>query len=316
MGGELAVRYAGNPVIKKDDIPIACNTVFNAGAVWRAGEFLLLLRVEGLAGKSFFCLARSADGYAFTVEKEPVMRPAEEGSSGIYEKRGIEDPRITEIDGVYYILYTAFSSHGPRLALARTEDFKTFERMGLVSQPENKDGALFPKKINGRYARLDRPSTSYGSDIWLSYSEDLLHWGDSLSLMTTRPGFWDMKKIGAGPPPIETEKGWLLIYHGVKGTSGGNIYRLGCALLDLDDPSVVKGRCEIPVLAPREYYERVGDVMNVVFSCGAVLLENGKDLIIYYGACDTCICAATAGIDELLENTLMENKFKEEKIKP
>lgn len=312
MTGELAVRYPRNPIIEKKDIPLPCNTVFNAAAVKHRKEFLLLLRVEGLEGKSFFCLARSGDGYSFRVDREPVMRPAEGEPFAMYEKRGIEDPRITEIDGTYYILYTAFSSHGPRLALARTEDFESFERVALVSQPENKDGVLFPGKFNGRYARLDRPSTSYGSDIWLSFSEDLIYWGDSRSVMTARPGFWDMKKIGAGPPPIATEEGWLLIYHGVKGTSGGNIYRLGCALFDLDDPSVLKGRCEVPVLAPGEYYERVGDVMNVVFSCGAVLLENREDLIIYYGACDTSICAATAKISVLVENSIMENKYPEE----
>ncbi len=304
MKEELAKRYSGNPIIDKKDIPVPCNTVFNAGAAKFRGEYILLLRVEGLEGKSSFYLARSPDGYEFEVEEKPAMVPSREEPFSLYEKRGIEDPRITEIEGVFYILYTAFSSHGPRLALAKTRDFRKFERIALVSQPENKDGVLFPRTFNGSYARLDRPSTSYGSDIWISYSEDLLHWGDSKSVMTTRPGFWDMKKIGAGCPPLETEKGWLLIYHGVKGTSGGNIYRLGCAMLDPDDPSVLAGRCQVPILSPDLYYERVGDVPNVVFSCGALPSRDGKELLIYYGACDTTICAATAIIDELTENTL------------
>ena len=305
MNGELAVRYSKNPIIEKKDIPMPCNTVFNAAAVKHNGEYLLLLRVEGLEGKSSFYLARSSDGYNFKVEKKTVMSPSRKTPFSIYEKRGIEDPRITKIDGVYYIIYTAYSRHGPRLALAKTDDFRKFERMALVSQPENKDGVLFPKKLNGKYARFDRPSTSYGSDIWISYSADLIHWGDSKSVMATRPGFWDMKKIGAGAPPIETEKGWLLIYHGVKGTSGGNIYRLGCAMFDLNDPSKLIGRCHIPILSPEEYYERVGDVANVVFSCGTVLLEGKKELLIYYGACDTSICVASAKLDELIENTLV-----------
>ncbi len=310
MSRELTVRYSKNPIIEKKDIPAPCNTVFNAAATKHNGEYILLLRVEGLEGKSFFCLARSTDGFNFTVEKTPVMVPSEEEPFSIYEKRGIEDPRITKIGEVYYIIYTAYSNHGPRLALAKTEDFRKFDRIALVSQPENKDGAIFPKKINGRYARLDRPSTSYGSDMWISYSEDMVHWGDSKSIMTTRPGFWDMRKIGAGPPPIETERGWLLIYHGVKGTSGGNIYRLGCAMLDLDDPSKLIGRGYAPILSPEEYYERVGDVANVVFSCGTVLLEGKKELLIYYGACDTSICVASAKLDELIENTLVNKNEK------
>lgn len=305
MKAALSVRYSGNPIIEKKDIPGSCNTVFNAAAVKHEGEYILLLRVEGLEGKSSFYLARSRDGYSFKVEKEPVMRPSDEEPFSIYEKRGIEDPRITKIDGVYYIIYTAFSSHGPRLALAKTDDFVKFERIALVSQPENKDGALFPGRVGGKYVRFDRPSTSYGSDIWISYSEDLIHWGDSKSVMTTRPGFWDMKKIGAGGPPIETEKGWLLVYHGVKGASSGNIYRLGCAMFALDDPSRLIGRCLVPILSPEEYYERVGDVSNVVFSCGAVL--SGEDLLIYYGACDTSICVASCKFDELIESALKED---------
>jgi beta-1,4-mannooligosaccharide/beta-1,4-mannosyl-N-acetylglucosamine phosphorylase len=304
MNKELVLRYDENPIIEKDDIPLPCNTVFNAASAIHNDEYILLLRVEGLEGKSFFCLARSRDGFKFKVEKKPVMVPSEEEPFSIYEKRGIEDPRVTKIGEVYYILDTAYSSHGPRLALAKTKNFRKFERIALVSQPENKDGALFPKKINGRYARLDRPSTSYGSEIWISYSEDLIHWGDSKSIMTTRPGFWDMKKIGAGPPPIETEKGWLLIYHGVKGTSGGNIYRLGCAMFELDDPSKLIGRGYIPILSPEKYYERVGDVTNVVFSCGTVFIEEKRELLIYYGACDTSICVASAKLDELVENIM------------
>jgi beta-1,4-mannooligosaccharide/beta-1,4-mannosyl-N-acetylglucosamine phosphorylase len=306
MKQELAVRYSGNPIITKEDIPFPCNTVFNAGAARYKDEFILLLRVEGPEGKSFFCIARSEDGFNFRIEKEPVMQPSIEAPFSKFEKRGIEDPRITEIEGVFYIMYTAYSSHGPRLALAKTEDFREFQRIALVSQPENKDGVLFPEKFNGRYARLDRPSTSYGSDIWISFSEDLVHWGDSESVMLTRPGFWDMKKIGAGAPPILTEQGWLEIYHGVKGTSGGNIYRLGCAMFDKHDPSKLIGRCLFPILSPTEDYERVGDVHNVVFTCGAVPLKEKREVLVYYGACDTCICAAVAKLDELIESTLKQ----------
>ncbi len=301
---ELVIRHKRNPIITLHDMPFPCNTVFNAGAAKYKDEYILLIRVEGLEGKSFFALARSKNGFDFDIEEAPVMEPAQEIPFSIYEKRGIEDPRITKIDDTYYILYTAYSVHGPRLGLAKTPDFKKFERIALVSQPENKDAVLFPKKIGGRYVRFDRPSTSAGADIWISYSEDLVHWGDSQVVMETRPSFWDSKKIGAGAPPIETDKGWLEIYHGVKGTSGGNIYRLGCALFDLKDPSKKIGRSKVPVLAPRKYYERTGDVPNVVFTCGAVPEADKGEIKIYYGASDTCICVATAKIEDLIESAL------------
>ncbi|MGQ9580907.1 MAG: glycoside hydrolase family 130 protein, partial [Armatimonadota bacterium] len=201
---------------------------------------------------------------------------------------------------IYYIMYTAYSRFGARLALAKTTDFKTFERIGLVSEPENKDGCLFPRKIKGRYARLDRPFGGGTGNIWVSYSDDLVNWGNSEVVMTTRPGYWDSDRIGASPPPIETEHGWLAIYHGVKNTAAGPLYRMGAVLLDLENPAKVICRSSVPILTPREYYERVGDVGNVVFSCGVVLEDDGR-LKIYYGAADTCICLGFAHVDELIE---------------
>lgn len=167
---ELVIRYKRNPIITLHDMPFPCNTVFNAGAAKYQDEYILLVRVEGLEGKSFFALARSKNGFDFDTEEVPVMEPAQEIPFSIYEKRGIEDPRITKIDDTYYILYTAYSVHGPRLGLAKTPDFKKFERIALVSQPENKDAVLFPTKIGGRYVRFDRPSTSAGAIIYLYLS--------------------------------------------------------------------------------------------------------------------------------------------------
>lgn len=283
-----------------EDIPFRCNSVFNAGAVMYGNEYLLLLRVEDMKGRSVFALARSADGFHFTVDPDPAMEPSDEEPFRTYERRGIEDPRISQIDDVYYIMYTAYSMFGACLALATTKDFRRFERFGIISQPENKDGVLFPKKINGRYVRLDRPLGSGVGNIWISYSEDLRMWGDSKVLMTTRDGYWDADRIGASAPPVETEQGWLEIYHGVKNTSGGPVYRLGVVLLDLEDPSRVIGRSAVPVLAPREYYERIGDIGNVVFSCGAVPNRYSGGLKVYYGAGDTCICVGTTTLDELV----------------
>lgn len=299
---DVIQRWEGNPLLTIEDIPFPCNTVFNAACTKYNGQYILLLRVEDMTGRSVFALARSNDGYHFELEPEPVMSPCmEESCFKEYERKGIEDPRITEIDGVFYIMYTAVSPYGPLLALAKTTNFKTFKRIALVSEPENKDGALFPEKINGKYARLDRPVSGGKGNIWLSYSDDLITWGHSRCIMTTRGDLWDCWRIGASSQPIKIEDGWLLIYHGVKAASSGPIYRLGAAVLAYDDPSKVLCRSAIPILSPQEYYERVGDVNNVVFSCGAILEDDGQELKVYYGASDTSICLGTAKVNDLMQ---------------
>jgi len=297
-GRDLLHRWEGNPIITLEDIPFPCNSVFNGTPAKLNGEYLLLLRVEGQRGYSFFALARSDDGLHFEVEKKPVFLPATKGLFRIYESRGIEDPRATFIDGAYYILYTALSEFSYRIALARTEDFRSFERIALVSEPGNKDGVLFPEKIDGRYARLDRPIGLGVGSMWISYSNDLKSWGDSKVLLSPRRGYWDSFRVGASVPPIRTEYGWLEIYHGTKMTSAGPIYRAGAALLDLKDPSRVIKRYDVPILSPREEYERVGDVGNVIFPCGAIVEPDGE-IKVYYGAADTCIGVATTRLDEL-----------------
>lgn len=190
LGRDAVERWHKNPIITLDSVPFPCNTVFNAGCTKFGDEYILLLRVEDLSGRSVFALARSNDGYHFSVDPEPAMEPSKDEPFRSYERRGIEDPRITVLEGEYYIMYTAYSRYGARLALAKTNDFKNYIRLGLISQPENKDGCLFPRKINGRYVRLDRPYGGGTGNIWLSYSDDLLHWGDSEVVMTTRGGYW------------------------------------------------------------------------------------------------------------------------------
>ena len=299
-------RFENNPIITLEDIPFHCNSVFNGTPIKINGEYLLLLRVEGQQGYSFFALARSNDGFKFKVENKPVLLPADEDIFQIYEERGIEDPRATFINDSYHIMYTAVSQYGYRIALAKTKDFHTFERIALVSQPGNKDGVLFPEKIDGRYVRLDRPIGRGVGSIWISYSKNMCSWGDSKVLLTPRAGYWDSYRVGASVPPIKTKEGWLEIYHGVETTYAGPVYRVGTALLNLRDPSIVMYRCTIPLLSPREDYERIGDVRNVVFACGAIVEDNGE-VKLYYGAADTCVCVATAQIDELIEYTMKYN---------
>lgn len=301
VGRDVIHRWEGNPIISLEDIPFRCNTVFNAAAVKIHNQYVLLIRVEDPRGRSIFAIARSEDGYRFVVDPEPVMTPTDEEPFATYEACGIEDPRITPMDDTYYIMYTAYSHYGPRLALARTDDFESFERIALISEPVNKDGALFPRKIKDRYVRFDRPSVGSSGNIWISYSDDLVNWGGSEVVMTTRSDHWDCSRIGASAPPIETERGWLEIYHGVKEAAAGPLYRLGAAMLDLEDPTRVLGRAAIPILTPREYYERVGDIGNVVFSCGAILEEQTREVKMYYGAADTCICVGTAKLDALIQ---------------
>jgi predicted GH43/DUF377 family glycosyl hydrolase len=297
-------RWEGNPIITREDIPFRCNSVFNGSPIKIKDEYFLLLRVEGQHGYSFFALARSSDGYHFDIDEKPVMLPEKEGPFARFESGGLEDPRITQIDGVYYILYTSASNYGARISIAKTGEFAKYERMGFISEPGNKDGVLFPEKINGKYARLDRPLCLDIGSIWLSYSDDLIHWGHHQHVLSPRPGYWDADRIGASIPPIKTNKGWLEIYHGFKMTSSGPIYRMGTVLLDLKDPSKVIAQRKEAILSPRMDYERTGDVNNVVFACGAIQ-ENDGHLKIYYGGADTCLCVASTDFDILLKETLL-----------
>lgn len=296
---DLLIRWKGNPVITVDDLPFRANTVFNGTPIVTDDGVNLLLRIEGQHGYSFFALARSTDGLDFTIDPEPVMLPAREGAFAAYETKGIEDPRVTIVEGICYVVYTAVGPCGPRIALAKTDDYVNYERIALISEPGNKDGILFPRKIKGRYARLDRPIGLGRGSIWVSYSPDLINWGDSEVVITPRTGYWDDYRIGASVAPIETDEGWLEIYHGVKMTSAGPIYRTGVVLLDLDVPSKVIKRGDSAILSPREEYERIGDVPNVCFACGAVIADDGE-MKIYYGAADTSICVATCTLEQLL----------------
>lgn len=300
----LFKRYKNNPILTPNMWPYKVNSVFNAGATIYDNKVLLLVRVEDMRGFSHLCKAISKDGYTnWVIDKTPTMLP--KPMEFPEEKYGIEDPRIMKLEGnsTYAIVYTAYSEGGPLVSLATTEDFKTFRRYGVIRTPDDKDASLFPRKFNGRWILIHRPSPTHyslGAHIWISYSPDLKHWGDSTILLPARRGsWWDAYKVGLGPQPIETSEGWLIIYHGVKTTASGSLYRLGLALLDLDDPSKVIKRCDDWVFGPSEIYERVGDVPDVTFPCGAVV--NKDELIMYYGAADTTMAVATASVKDILK---------------
>jgi predicted GH43/DUF377 family glycosyl hydrolase len=266
------------------------------------GTTLLLCRVEDRRGISCLWAARSADGASgWRVDAEPALLPDPQDHPE--EIWGVEDPRIVWLEELqrYAVTYTAYSQTGPAVSLALTADFHTYERVGVVMPPEDKDAALLPRRYHGRWLMVHRPRTGMGTDIWLAESPDLIHWGRHRLLLAARRGaWWDANKIGLGPPLIETDRGWLMLYHGVRATAAGSLYRLGVALLASADPGRVLLRGDEWVLGPHEAYERQGDVSDVVFPCGYTLGPDRDSLNIYYGAADTSIGLATTRVSELL----------------
>ena len=299
----LLMRYSGNPLLSRKDWPYPINCVLNSAAVRLAdGDTLLLCRIEDRSGLSHLCAARSANGVDnWRIDLQPTLVPNPQGFPE--EIWGIEDPRITYIPELeqYAVAYTSFSRGGPGVSLALTKDFHSFERFGVIMPPEDKDAALLPRRIGGRWAMIHRPMTALGAHMWISYSPDLRHWGShKILLEARRGGWWDANKIGLCSPPIETAKGWLVIYHGVRQTASGSIYRLGLALFDLERPDVCLQRGNSWIFGPEAPYERVGDVNDVVFPCGQTIDADGDTINLYYGAADTCIALARGSIRCLL----------------
>jgi predicted GH43/DUF377 family glycosyl hydrolase len=284
------IRHPDNPILQ----PIAghpweSRNVFNCGVINHGNEVVLVYRGQGLGSDvSRLGYAWSSDGVHFERLPDPVFAP-----ETLDEQNGVEDPRLTMLDGRIQMLYTAWSPQNIQVARASTLDFRTWDRHGIVFPgPDNKDAALFPRKVNGRYVAFHRIPSS----MWIAWSDDLETWDDYQRIMDSRPDCYDNLKLGAGGPPIETELGWLVIYHGV---DKDLVYRLGVALLDIDDPSIVLNRPAEPVLVPEESWELVGDVPNVVFTCGTA--EVGDDYYVYYGGADRVIGLATANKRELLD---------------
>ena len=305
---ELFERHSGNPILTAEDWPYPVNVVFNPAAARLDGETVLVARVEDLTGISHLSVARSANGLdGWVVDAMPLLAPEADIAS---EQWGFEDPRVVWIAELerWVITCTSYGPAGPAVYLATTVDFRTIERHGIVRQPEDKNAALLPYRIDGRWVMLHRPKTEYGGargEILLSRSEDLVSWSAPEQVMQPRAGaWWDSGRIGIGPPPLRTEHGWLLVYHGVKQTVTGDLYRVGLALLDLDEPTRVLHRLPEWILGPLAAYERVGDVPNVVFPCGLVHDAKTGEIRLYYGAADSCICLATAQLSELLDAVL------------
>jgi predicted GH43/DUF377 family glycosyl hydrolase len=296
---DIVKRYEGNPIISSRMIPGA-NAVFNSAVVSFEDRYAAILRVESKQGFQTMRLAWSDDGIHFDVLPDPILQPTEEPF--LKYEEAIYDPRITRIGDTYYICYAAENGYGCQISVSKTADFQTFEKVAIASEPTNRNMVLFPEKINGMYVRLDRPFQPGGQGhIWMCDSPDLVHWGNPRCIMESRRFAWDQGKIGPGAPPIRTDEGWLVIYHGTTPRCNGLIYKTGVALLDLDDPTKVIARAKEYLMAPSESYERVGDVPNVVFVTSAIPDFAKDEIRLYYGAADTSFCMATARISDLIE---------------
>ena len=304
---ELFRRDERNPILTAADWPYLVNSVFNPGATRLPdGQTLLLARVEDRTGLSHLNAARSHDGITgWNIDTRPTF--VSDPSGFPEELWGVEDARVVYLPELeqWAITYTAYSERGPLVSLALTRDFEAFERRGAIMGPDDKDAALFPRRIGGRWTLIHRPvpgPTGTGAHIWVSFSPDLQQWGEpALVLEARRGGWWDANKIGLCTPPIETVEGWLIIYHGVRTTGAGVIYRLGLALLDLEDPTRVIRRGDQWIMSPSEEFEIIGDVGYVVFPCGQVVDEVSGDLRLYYGAADSSIGVAHGNIKEMLD---------------
>ncbi len=281
-------RISDQPILKPvEDSEWESAAVFNCAAIYDKGLVHMIYRASDIApnGESGPFVSRlgyavSKDGLSFNRLREPVIT-----NNVPQEKRGSEDPRIVKIEDKFYMMYTGYTGTDYRICLASSDNLIDWKRHGVVLDEKNKDASLFPEKINGRYVMFHRRDP----DIWIAYSDDLKNWTDHKMIMSPVSGSgWENKKIGIAGPPVKTDKGWFLIYHGV--SEAENVYSLGAALLDSNDPSLVLERQTEPVLEPELEWERRGAVPNVVFSCGQV--EIGDDLIVYYCGADTVIGAA------------------------
>lgn len=303
-------RYSDNPIIERDAIP-SSNSVFNSAVVPFGGAFAGIFRCDNKALSMNIYPGFSKDGIHWEIEPTPVAFQG--ADSEVLRQEYRYDPRVCFLEDRYYITWCN-GYHGPTIGVGYTYDFQKFYQLENAFLPYNRNGVLFPRKINGMYGMLSRPSdtghTPFG-DIFYSQSPDMEFWGKHRHVMSTIQddrSAWQSTKIGAGPIPIETNEGWLLIYHGVINTCNGFVYRVGTALLDLEKPWVVKYRSKNFVLSPQEVYECVGDVPNVTFPCAALADSDTGRIAIYYGCADTVTGLAFTTADELIQYT-KENSF-------
>lgn len=298
---ELFKRYEGNPILTPQSWPYPVNAVMNPAAIKLNAETLLLVRAEDMRGFSHLTVARSEDGLTnWQIDERPTL---EADISSSEEQWGLEDPRAIwlEEQKQFAITYVSFNQGGPTVSLAITKNFRTFARLGALLPPEDKDACLFPRRFRGRFALIHRPIVRGEAHMWISFSPDLKHWGDHRLLIQTRAGYWDCHRVGLACQPVETPHGWMLFYHGVRQTTAGGVYRLGVALLDLEEPWRVLRRSDAWLLGPAEFYERVGDAGGVIFPTGITITKETDQINLYYGAADCTVAVATCKLSQLID---------------
>jgi len=297
-------RSSRNPIITRDHVPRA-NSIFNSAVVRFGDGFAGVFRVDDARRMMNLHAGRSADGIEWEIAPEPITFAFADERVGELRQtfEHAYDPRVTWLDDRFYVTWCN-GYHGPTIGIGYTHDFETFTQLENAFLPFNRNGVLFPRRIGDRYAMLSRPSdgghTAFG-DVFYSESPDLVHWGRHRHVMAPVPLSWQSTKVGAGPAPIETEQGWLLLYHGVLTSCNGFVYSIGAALLDRERPWQVIGRADDYLLAPHVAYERVGDVPNVVFPSSAVVDLAADRVTIYYGAADTVVCLAHGRLSEIVD---------------
>jgi beta-1,4-mannooligosaccharide/beta-1,4-mannosyl-N-acetylglucosamine phosphorylase len=292
-------RYSKNPVIPKDIIPTS-NSIFNSAVVPFQGGFAGVFRCDDTMRNMQIHAGRSKDGYSWGIDHEKIRFEADDPEVLLSDYK--YDPRVVWIEDRYYVTWCN-GYHGPTIGVGYTHDFEKFHQIENAFLPFNRNGVLFPRKVNGVYLMLSRPSdnghTPFG-DMFISESPDLCHWGRHRFLMKPVGG-WQATKVGAGPIPIETTEGWLLIYHGVLTSCNGFVYSMGAAILDIDKPWKIRYRTAPYILAPSTDYERVGDVPNVLFPCAALVDADTGRIAMYYGGADTVTCLAFGYADEIID---------------
>ncbi|MBN1777791.1 MAG: glycoside hydrolase family 130 protein [Clostridiales bacterium] len=300
-------RYDGNPVIGRNPLPGVAR-IFNSAVMPFDGGFIGVFRGEQADGVPHIYLGRSPDGLRWTFEPEPIPFQNQEGEP--FMPPSAYDPRLVKVEDIYYIMWCT-DFYGAAIGLAKTKDFKTFVRLENPFLPFNRNAVLFPRKMGGNFVMLSRPSdsghTPFG-DIFLSESPDLCYWGKHRHVMGRGSGWWQMLKIGGGAAPIETSEGWLLFYHGVVGTCSGYVYSVGGAILNIDDPSVVRYRCKNFLLTPETWYEERGFVPNVVFPCATLQDAATGRIALYYGAADSYVGLAFTTIDIIMDYIIKHSK--------
>lgn len=293
-------RYSENPIIHRNPIPGVAR-IFNSAVIPYEGAYLGVFRAEQTNGIPFIYLGRSDDGIHWNFDKDKIPFVDEDGNE--FMPPYAYDPRLVQVEDTYYLIWCQ-DSFGATIGMAKTTDFKTFTRIENPFLPFNRNAVLFPRKIDGMYKLLSRPSdsghTPFG-DIYTSDSPDLTFWGRHRHVMGKSENWWENVKIGAGSAPIELEDGWLMFYHGVTGTCNGFVYSIGGAILDKDEPSKVLYRCNTFLLTPEEWYEERGFVANVCFPCASLQDGDTGRIAIYYGCADTYVGLAFTTVDEVVD---------------